>query len=288
MAKAERPSAPADHKKEITALLRSNSRRHRPHKVFADFCEISAISVSNSVDGHNREKREARYLEILKQYEQEEIARFPQMLAHVVMWLEEGFGDKLGELFMSMEFGDHWKGQFFTPYDVGLLMAKMTAIDAKPYIEKKGFMTVNDPACGAGCMLIAAADQISSEGLNYQHVMHATAVDIDLTAVHMAYLQFSLYGIPAVVVHGNSLSMEEWSHWYTPTHVLGGWNRRLRERNLINDVMGLLKGDFEEVSSREVPAEQNDVVTGENLPAQPFREAVQWDMFIERGAVVDA
>lgn len=288
MAKAERPSGPVDHKKQLTSLLRSNSHRHRPHKVFADFCELGAIAVSNSVDKHNREKREARYLEIVKQYDKVEVMRFSEMLAHVVMWLEEGFGDKLGELFMSMEFGDHWKGQFFTPYHVGSLMAKMTAIDVKSFVEKKGFITVNDPACGAGCMLIAAAEDIANQGLNYQNVMHATAVDIDLTAVHMAYLQFSLYGIPAVVVHGNSLSLEEWSHWYTPTHVLGGWNRQLRERVLVNDVMSLLKGDFEDVSSREVSAEQNDVMTGENLPAQPFREAVQWDMFIERVAAVDA
>ena len=32
----------------------------------------------------------------------------------------------------------------------------------------------------------------------------------------MAYIQLSLYGIPAVVIHGNTLTMETWSHWYTP------------------------------------------------------------------------
>ena len=30
------------------------------------------------------------------------------------------------------------------------------------------------------------------------------------------------------VVHGNALSLEEWSHWFTPSHVLGMWDTKLR------------------------------------------------------------
>jgi hypothetical protein len=41
--------------------------------------------------------------------------------------------------------------------------------------------------------------------------------------VHMAYVQLSLLGIPAVVVHGNALSLDVWGVWYTPAHVLVGW-----------------------------------------------------------------
>ena len=44
----------------------------------------------------------------------------------------------------------------------------------------------------------------------------------------MAYLQFSLLHIPAVIVHGNSLSLEEYGHWYTPAHIMDGWNWKLR------------------------------------------------------------
>ena len=31
----------------------------------------------------------------------------------------------------------------------------------------------------------------------------------------MCYIQLSLLGIPAVVIHGNPLTMQEWAHWYT-------------------------------------------------------------------------
>ena len=44
----------------------------------------------------------------------------------------------------------------------------------------------------------------------------------------MAYVQLSLAHVPAIIVHGNSLSMQEWGHWFTPAHIVGGWDRRLR------------------------------------------------------------
>ena len=58
-----------------------------------------------------------------------------------------------------------------------------------------------------------------------------TAVDIDPRAVHMAYIQLALMHIPAVVVVGNSLSMEMREHWYTPAHILGGWTAKLVRRD---------------------------------------------------------
>jgi len=47
--------------------------------------------------------------------------------------------------------------------------------------------------------------------------MRATVTDIDMRCVHMSYIQLSLYGIPAVAVHGDSVSLDEWSHWFTPS-----------------------------------------------------------------------
>lgn len=216
------------HCKELAALLRDNARHHRLHGVFSDFCEMAALSISNAVDKRQFDKREARYMQIVARYEPEEIGRFPRMLAVLVDWLECGFADCLGELFMALELGDHWKGQFFTPYSVSSLMAGITLGDVRPQIERQGFVTISEPACGAGAMVIACADVIHAQSVNYQQAMHVTAVDVDATAVHMAYLQFSLLHIPAIVVHGNSLSLAEWAHWVTPAHVLGGWDRRLR------------------------------------------------------------
>lgn len=50
----------------------------------------------------------------------------------------------------------------------------------------------------------------------YRHNTFFVAQDIDIRCVWMAYIQLSLYGIPAMVIHGNTLTMEEWDRWYTP------------------------------------------------------------------------
>lgn len=218
------------HCKELSSLLRDNSYRHRLHTVFSDFVELAALSISNAVDRTQYDAREARYMQIVGSYTPEEVQRFPRMLAVLVDWLEQGFADCLGELFMTLELGNHWKGQFFTPYPICTLMAGLTLGDARAEVERSGFVTVSDPASGAGAMLLAMAEAIQEQGINYQRAMHATAVDVDATAVHMSYVQLSLTNCPALVVHGNSLTLKEWGHWATPAHILGGWDRRLRGR----------------------------------------------------------
>lgn len=224
---------PKAHLKELSALLRDNARRHRLHRVFSDFCELAALAISNSVDKRQYEAREARYLQVVGAYEPDEVARFPHMLALLVHWLSRDFADCLGELFMSLELGDHYKGQFFTPYHVSALMAGLTVGDVREHVARQGFVTVSEPASGAGGMLIAVAEAIRDQGVNYQQVMHATAVDVDLTAVHMTYIQLALLHVPAVVVHGNTLALTEHGHWLTPAHVLGGWDRRLAQRSAV-------------------------------------------------------
>ena len=216
------------HQKQIEKLMRSAAHRYRLHEVFRDFCELAAISISNRFDLLNYDEREKRYLQIVQRYEPDEVKTFPQMLAELTESAETGFKDSLGELFMALELSDNWKGQFFTPYHLSAVMARLTLgdeIDEK--IKANGFIMVNDPATGAGCMVIAMAEAMKERGFNYQQAMHVTAQDVDSTAVHMAYIQLSLYGVPAVVIHGNTLSCETWGRWRTPMHVMGFWDSKL-------------------------------------------------------------
>ena len=80
-------------------------------------------------------------------------------------------------------------------------------------------------------MVIALAQEMRELGINYQRHLHVTAVDVDVKCVHMAYLQLSLLHIPAVIVHGNSLSLEEFGRWCTPAHILDGWRWKLQRRS---------------------------------------------------------
>ncbi|MFK8838946.1 hypothetical protein SL617_30605, partial [Klebsiella michiganensis] len=44
--------------------------------------------------------------------------------------------------------------------------------------------------------------------------------------------QLSFLYIPAIIVHGNTLSLDGYAHWYTPAHILGGWSRKLRQEKV--------------------------------------------------------
>ncbi|MEK8034239.1 N-6 DNA methylase [Ideonella sp. DXS29W] len=218
------------HLTALAKLIEQNAHQHRSFTVFTDFCELAALSISNAVDRLHYAKREERYLQIAGKYSAEEMARFPRMLAELVQSLEACRHDALGSLFMACEFGDDAKGQFFTPYSLSSLMARMLLGDAADVVARGDFVTVNEPACGAGGMVIAFADALASMNISVHQHMHAVAQDIDLTAVHMAYVQLSLLHIPAIVIHGNSLALTEWDHWVTPAHVMHFWDRKLARR----------------------------------------------------------
>lgn len=218
-----------DHQAELGKLLRTIGYRHGLWQVFRDFVAMAAIALSNATDKRHFAEREAEYLKIVARYSKDEANELARGFAHVVLGLEAGLCDFLGSLFMSLELGDSWKGQFFTPYEVSRMMALMTMGEKSQLeIERKGFVTVSDPCIGGGAMVIAAAHAMQDAGINYQQHMHAVALDIDIVSVHMSYIQLSLLHIPAVVYHGNSLSVEVWSEWRTPAHVLGFWDAKLR------------------------------------------------------------
>ncbi|MCK4118365.1 N-6 DNA methylase [Ralstonia nicotianae] len=246
-AKRQHFQAADEHQKELLSLIQSFGYKYRVSDIFGDFVEMSALAISNSVDLRQRDTRERRYLEIIQKYTPEEVERFPRMLGNLVLTYErrlatmsrdspgdfvfdDGFDDVLGKTYMMLELGNDRSGQFFTPYPVSRMMAMMNLSGNDIADTGHDFVTVREPACGAGGMVIATAEALHLAGHNYQRAMHATCIDIDPRCVHMAYLQLSLLHIPAIVMLGNSLSLEQREVWFTPAHVLGGWSRKLAAR----------------------------------------------------------
>jgi type I restriction-modification system DNA methylase subunit len=233
-----------EHKKNLIKLIEQASYRHSTWQVFSDFVEMAALSISNSVDKTQWETREKRYLDIIKGYERRDGELFPKMFGELVKALEIEMTDVLGEIFMELELGSKWKGQFFTPMSVCRAAAAMSLVDVKKLVKEKGFITVNEPAVGGGALIIAVAEEMKNLGLNYQQTMLVTAQDLDLKAVHMCYLQLSLLGIPAVVLNANTLSMEVYSQWKTPAYILGGWwYRKQKEAKKVEPIKLQLEED---------------------------------------------
>ena len=237
--------------KDMAKIINDLSYKNDRYRVFSDFVEMSAISISNAVDKPQFEKREADYMAIVKRYDRKDLEQFPKMLGMLVMTLEGGFDDVLGKLFHELELHNEHRGQFFTPYPICKMMAMMTANHVDT-INDRGFITASEPACGAGAMIIALAETMKEQDINYQHALHVTAVDVDPRCVHMAYTQFSLLHIPAVVIQGNTLTMEEKEHWYTPAHVIGGWTYRLKAKGIQENMMKILEPQQPDIEPENV------------------------------------
>ena len=95
-------------------------------QVWADLMAAMACTLANSVD-----KTEPRYTAREKEYAEcikrlGGVEKPAKCFAIVVEALERNPDqDFLGKLYMSLELGNHWKGQFFTPYNVCECMARM-------------------------------------------------------------------------------------------------------------------------------------------------------------------
>jgi len=231
-----------ERQKNVIRLFNDACYRGSRWNVWSDFVMMAAISISNTMDRSNAEAREKTYLSLASQHNKRELQCFAEMLAEIVMGIDENPDqDFLGELFMALDLGNQYKGQFFTPYCVCQAMAAMTFDDTKQRIEEQGWISVNDPACGAGALLIAFANECRRPGhdVNFQTSVLFVAQDIDLIAACMCYIQLSILGCPGYVVVANTLTNPVTSidgrglipahgeHiWYTPFYFRNEWHWR--------------------------------------------------------------
>ena len=193
--------------KEFAKAFSALCDRQSSWQAWADFVELAAIAISNSFDrSETRDKREQRYADIMSRYTDAEKRVFPELMATMVSSMDANQDqDFLGDLFMALELGNHWKGQFFTPYDVCKMMAEIQLPGAAEEVKKKGWIGINDPACGAGALLIAARNVFyGREGIGPDQTLFV-AQDIDRVAGLMCYIQLSLMGCAGYVVIADSL-----------------------------------------------------------------------------------
>lgn len=177
-------------------------------QAWADFVEAAAIALHNACDQTSIKhgERETRYCQIMNGYSPKEQAVFPKLFAMLCAALEQNpEQDFLGDMFMRLELGSHWHGQFFTPYNVCWMTAEMQMQDIRTQIQERGWVSIHDCACGAGATLIAARNVIMRQKLDWSSQALFVGQDIDRTAALMCYLQLSLLGCAGYVVIADSL-----------------------------------------------------------------------------------
>lgn len=194
-------------KQEFMTIFKELCYSRSSWQVWADLITCMADSIANAVD-----KSEPRYSKREKEY-QECVERLggvekpAQCFAVVVHAMElNPDQDFLGELYMELNLGNHWKGQFFTPFSICRLMSGMTCENVDAQIEKNGYISVCDPACGAGATLIAAASTMRKCRHNFQNHVLFVGQDIDRITGMMCFIQLSLLGCAGYVCIANTLT----------------------------------------------------------------------------------
>lgn len=225
---------------DILKLLDKSLYKVGRHEFLSDVFECGAIAVSNKFDRRQAPAREEAYKRIMKKYDPDMRELLSEIFTMIFTLLTNqinpnvGFNDYLGELYMKSETSNSKAGQFFTPYNLSKACAAV-CIDhelVEEYIRKDKIITMNEPACGSGGMILAAVDILYNQHhFNYSRNLVVECSDIDSRCVHMTYLQLGLAGIPAVIYQRDTLVMKTWQRWETPAYIMQ-W---LRFRNALGE-----------------------------------------------------
>ena len=236
--------------KEFLDLFQKLCYSRQKWQVWADLVSAWACSLSNVADRspEHFEDREKEYADCIARLGGVDVPA--ELLAVLTTALERDPNqDFLGKLYMSLELGSHWHGQFFTPYSICELMSRLSV--AREVAERKdgGYIPMTDPACGAGATLIAGLNEMKRLGHNYQTDVLVVAQDLDRVAAQMCYIQLSLLGAAGYVCIGNTLTnpcvgltvlrpieKEGQELWFTPMYFSELWVSR-RQTEIVRGMM---------------------------------------------------
>lgn len=209
-------------KKEILKALKHFEYVRDKKQVFMDAVEFNALMLSVKTDDYRLDERLARAQNIYADYKanDQDYKNFKTIsdgIYAILQGMTDHFGDHLGEIYMEIEAGNKSAGQYFTPYYVSKMMTMIT-LGEKP--DENKIFTLNEPCCGSGGMVVAAADIWNEQGFNYANNALVVANDIDRNCVLMSYLQISFTGLPAVILHQDTLTQKTWDRFITPAFAL--------------------------------------------------------------------
>ena len=215
--------------KNFTKLYNELSNIYGSMNIFMDFVKMCSIFIYNSF-AQNQEM-EQQYLKTINSYRKEHQQIFPKMFSELIMMYEEAedITDILGPFYERENLGNNRLGQFFTPTHISDAMAEISIEDEqtlKNIINKRGFISMAEPTCGAGGMILSIAKALQKRNINYQQELLVETTDISEVCTYMTYIQLSLYGIPATVYCGDSLSQNFRFKLETPLLFIQYWKFR--------------------------------------------------------------
>ena len=226
-------------RKQFIRLFNQTARHLHRWDVFSDFVRLAAseLDIARIRTPENIEQSG----KICARYDADDIRNFHELFNLMVSALEAKFHDFIGSIFMELELGSGGMGQYFTPYSVQSMMARMLIPGIQEKIAREGIATISDPACGSAGMIIAYAECLLEADVNPSAHLFASCIDVDPIAADMAFIQLSLLGIAAEVVTGNTLTMQFNRVRYTPVYYLNNFEERLNSQRRIKAMMDFMR-----------------------------------------------
>lgn len=189
--------------------------------------------------------REGEYLQVAERYTKPELEKFSRAMGMLVAEMEQSpFRDCLGTYYTELapRSSALARGEFYTLHEVSSLMARMTAgVDER--VESGKPVTIMDPCCGSGGMILAFAEQFAPrQGRKESRVdlIRATCIDVNPIAADMCYINTTLWGIPSQVYCGNSLTMNMTAGWRNLHWLRVGEEERLKTERMVGKMREVL------------------------------------------------
>lgn len=128
--------------------------------------------------------------------------------------------DLLGPVYMELSHKlDRDKGgEFYTPHALSVVLARLQlGADPAAVFTPGNVLSLNEPTAGTGGMVLAFSQELRNAGISPLHTQWVVQ-DISDRSCHAAFINTTLWGIPAHVVCGNTLTLDyhwQWSnlHW---------------------------------------------------------------------------
>ncbi|KQR40786.1 hypothetical protein ASF71_01050 [Deinococcus sp. Leaf326] len=205
-------------------------------------------------------QQEAVYLDAVKGLTRHDLEVLVRSFRQLVLDMEDRpYTDLLGPLYMEIghKLDKQYGGEFFTPQAISLLMARMNF--SRDMFRAGEVLMCNEPAAGTGGMVLSTAQVLAEDGISPLH-MRWVVQDISAQSCWGAYINCTLWGIPAHVVCGNTLSLErrwEWRnrfwHMAKPWPTFEELQDQADDQARTNQVIEAMRGFLATVSFQDQP-----------------------------------
>jgi len=215
-------------------------------------------------------QREEEYLEVAGRYSREELSEFARAMALLVTEMQgKPFEDCLGIYYTEIAAKNtvSARGEFYTPHALAEVLARLS-VDPAAIIEKGKPITVSDPCSGSGGLILSFAKLFAPQAPSepsHVDLIRATLVDVNPIAADMSYINTTLWGIPAQVIWGNSLTLNTSAGWNNIHWARVGEDQRRETEGMVKAMQETLTHTEKEQQRRNPPTDDITFKTEEQI-----------------------